>query len=97
MTRSKNFAIVGAGMAGITCARTLMQAGHTVTVFEKSAAAGGRMATRNSPFGTFDHGARPALCASAGAHACVMPPLECQYRAGSRFARIGCRRGLAGA
>ena len=58
MTRSKNFAIVGAGMAGITCARTLMQAGHTVTVFEKSAAAGGRMATRKSPFGTFDHGAQ---------------------------------------
>ncbi len=56
MTTSKHIAIVGAGMAAITCARTLVQAGHRVTVFEKSQGIGGRMATRNSPFGTFDHG-----------------------------------------
>jgi renalase len=56
MTHAKHFAIIGAGIAGITCARTLVQAGHRVTVFEKSVGAGGRMATRNSPFGTFDHG-----------------------------------------
>ena len=54
----KHFAVVGAGMAGITCARTLVQAGHRVTVFEKSAGLGGRMATRRSAFGTFDHGAQ---------------------------------------
>ena len=54
----KNIAVVGAGMAGIACARTLSQAGHNVTVFEKSAGAGGRMATRGSTFGTFDHGAQ---------------------------------------
>jgi predicted NAD/FAD-dependent oxidoreductase len=45
-------------MAAITCARTLVQAGHRVTVFEKSHTVGGRMATRNSPFGTFDTGAQ---------------------------------------
>lgn len=45
-------------MAGIACARTLVQAGHKVTVFDKSRGIGGRMATRNSPFGTFDHGAQ---------------------------------------
>ena len=56
--RAKSFAVVGAGMAGIACARTLAQAGHKVTVFEKSAGAGGRMATRSSAFGTFDHGAQ---------------------------------------
>ena len=55
---SKNIAIVGAGMAAITCARTLMQAGHRVTVFEKSRGVGGRMSTRHSPYGTFDHGAQ---------------------------------------
>jgi renalase len=55
---SKHFAVVGAGLAGITCARTLVQAGHRVTVFEKSAGLGGRMATRRSAFGTFDHGAQ---------------------------------------
>ncbi len=58
MTTSKHIAIVGAGMAAITCARTLVQAGHRVTVFEKSQGVGGRMASRSSPFGTFDHGAQ---------------------------------------
>ena len=51
-----NIAIIGAGMAGITAARTLTQAGHHVHVFEKSRGAGGRMSTRESNFGTFDHG-----------------------------------------
>ena len=57
-TPAKQIAIIGAGMAGITAARTLVQAGHHVMVFEKSAGLGGRMATRSSPFGTFDHGAQ---------------------------------------
>jgi len=53
-----NIAIIGAGIAGITAARTLVQAGHHVHVFEKSRGAGGRMSTRLSNFGTFDHGAQ---------------------------------------
>ncbi len=52
----KKIAVIGAGMAGITAARTLMQAGHEVHVFEKSHGAGGRMSTRITPYGTFDHG-----------------------------------------
>lgn len=56
--KSKHIAIIGAGMAGVTCARTLVQAGHSVTVFEKGRSVGGRMATRSSAFGTFDHGAQ---------------------------------------
>jgi predicted NAD/FAD-dependent oxidoreductase len=52
----KHTAVIGAGMAGIAVARTLMQAGHQVSVFEKSHGAGGRMATRNTPYGNFDHG-----------------------------------------
>jgi predicted NAD/FAD-dependent oxidoreductase len=43
-------------MAGIACARTLMQAGCRVEVFEKSRGAGGRMSTRQTEFGSFDHG-----------------------------------------
>ncbi|MEY3517365.1 MAG: binding domain, partial [Pseudomonadota bacterium] len=31
----KHIAVIGAGMAGITAARTLVQAGHSVSVFEK--------------------------------------------------------------
>ena len=58
MTAPRHIAIVGAGMAAVTCARTLVQAGHRVTVFEKSHTVGGRMATRNSAFGTFDTGAQ---------------------------------------
>jgi renalase len=53
-----NIAVVGAGMAGITAARTLMQAGHRVTLFDKSRGFGGRMATRQTEFGSFDHGAQ---------------------------------------
>jgi hypothetical protein len=56
MKPAQHFAVVGAGMAGVACARTLVQAGHRVTVFEKSRGAGGRMATRETEFGSFDHG-----------------------------------------
>ena len=56
MTNPQHIAIVGAGIAGIACARTLVQAGHQVTLFEKSATVGGRMATRDTPFGSFDFG-----------------------------------------
>jgi renalase len=54
----KTIAIIGGGIAGITCARTLANAGHSVHVFEKSRGFGGRMSTRRTPFGSFDHGAQ---------------------------------------
>ncbi|MGE4331146.1 NAD(P)/FAD-dependent oxidoreductase [Diaphorobacter sp.] len=54
----RRFAIVGAGMAGVACARTLAQAGHSVTLFEKSLQAGGRSSAQASPFGSFDSGAQ---------------------------------------
>jgi renalase len=57
-TSPQRIAIIGAGMAGITAARTLTQAGHHVTVFEKSTGLSGRMSTRRSEFGSFDHGAQ---------------------------------------
>lgn len=58
MQHPRHTAIIGAGIAGLACARTLAQAGHRVTVFEKNWRVGGRMATRASPFGGFDHGAQ---------------------------------------
>ncbi|WP_284307955.1 NAD(P)/FAD-dependent oxidoreductase [Hydrogenophaga electricum] len=54
----RHVAVIGAGMAGVVCARTLVQAGHRVTLLEKSAGFGGRMATRDTEFGGFDHGAQ---------------------------------------
>jgi renalase len=55
---SRHIAVVGGGMAGVACARTLVQAGHRVTLFEKSRGFGGRMSTRRTEFGGFDHGAQ---------------------------------------
>lgn len=51
-------AIIGAGMAGLTCARALQDAGVPVTVFDKARGPGGRMSARRAPGGTFDHGAQ---------------------------------------
>lgn len=45
-------------MAGVACARTLVQAGHRVTLFDKNRVASGRMASSDTPFGSFDHGAQ---------------------------------------
>ena len=57
-TNARHFAVIGAGIAGIACARTLVQAGHQVTLFEKNPAVGGRTATHGTEFGGFDHGAQ---------------------------------------
>lgn len=56
-------AVIGAGIAGLTCARQLVDAGCDVTVFEKSRGAGGRAPTRwisrdTVPPVGFDHGAQ---------------------------------------
>ncbi len=58
MMGKRNIAVIGAGIAGLACARTLMQGGHNVTVFERSTHVGGRVASRETPFGSFDHGAQ---------------------------------------
>lgn len=61
MTHS-TIAVIGAGIAGLTCARRLTQAGRTVRVFEKSRGPGGRIATRrvetDGVRAQFDHGAQ---------------------------------------
>jgi predicted NAD/FAD-dependent oxidoreductase len=48
--------IVGAGIAGLTCARTLIDAGRSVVVWEKSRGVGGRCATRRVEKTVVDHG-----------------------------------------
>ncbi len=51
-------AVIGAGMAGLTCAQLLRMAGYSVTVVEKSRGLGGRVATRRLQGTCADHGAR---------------------------------------
>lgn len=50
-------AIVGGGVAGASCGRALMDAGHAVTVFDKGRGPGGRLSTRREGERHFDHGA----------------------------------------
>ncbi len=60
MTSGKStVAIIGAGVAGLTCARELATAGFKVTVVDKGRSPGGRTATRRKEPGLeFDHGAQ---------------------------------------
>ena len=66
-TLTPRVAVIGAGIAGATCAASLHQAGWRVTVFDKARGAGGRMATRRAQWkgpdglpasAEFDHGAQ---------------------------------------
>lgn len=58
---SKHIAVIGAGIAGASCARALVENGVSVSVFEKARGPGGRMATRRGESEgvkvQFDHGA----------------------------------------
>lgn len=51
-------AVIGAGVSGLTCARQLQAQGHSVTVYERSRQVSGRMGTRETELGGFDHGAQ---------------------------------------
>jgi renalase len=51
-----DIAVIGAGVAGLTCAQQLHQAGYRVVVVEKSRGLGGRLATRRLQGTHADHG-----------------------------------------
>ncbi len=55
-------AIIGAGIAGLSCADYLAMAGHEVALFDKGRGPGGRMSTRrvetSAGQASFDHGAQ---------------------------------------
>ncbi|MEM1028971.1 MAG: FAD-dependent oxidoreductase [Myxococcota bacterium] len=63
-------AVIGAGMAGLSCARRLARAGRRVVVFDKAATPGGRVATRGWMDVRWDHGCA-RLSAEAMAATCV--------------------------
>lgn len=50
--------VIGAGIAGLACARTLADHGFSVTVLEKGRGVGGRLSHRREGEWRFDHGAQ---------------------------------------
>jgi len=58
MSQESEILIVGAGIAGLLAAQTLVQAGRRVTVVDKARSVGGRLATRRVGPGVADHGAQ---------------------------------------
>ncbi|MEP0518808.1 MAG: FAD-dependent oxidoreductase [Hyphomicrobiales bacterium] len=54
---SSRVLVIGAGMAGLSAAKALLAAGDQPIVVDKSRGVGGRLATRRTPFGAFNHGA----------------------------------------
>ncbi len=63
---AEKIAVVGAGLAGVTAALALQEAGYAVVVFDKSRGFGGRLATRRGEGFAIDHGAAAAHGAAPG-------------------------------
>lgn len=55
---NKTIAIIGAGLAGLSCAVRLTALGHQVELFEKSRGPAGRMSTKRGEGWAADHGAQ---------------------------------------
>lgn len=92
---TETIAIIGAGPAGLACARTLAAAGRAVRLFDKGRAAGGRLATRRAEALAarlqFDHGA-PFVAARDPGFAAALDALgeaAAPWPPGGDQARIG--------
>tara|TARA_B100000674_G_scaffold83427_1_gene57796 strand:+ start:849 stop:1904 length:1056 start_codon:yes stop_codon:yes gene_type:complete len=75
-TSNVNIAVIGAGMAGLKAASTLHRIGINVTVFEKSRGLGGRLASRRTEFGHFNHGAQYVTARHPGFNAFLQEATE---------------------
>jgi predicted NAD/FAD-dependent oxidoreductase len=58
MDHPSHLAVIGAGIAGLSCAGVLQQAGIKVSLFDKSKGPAGRMSTRRANGWQCDHGAQ---------------------------------------
>ena len=58
LSKPPKVGVIGAGLAGLTCARLLKDHGLDVTLFDKGRAPGGRMSRRRAEPFVFDHGAQ---------------------------------------
>lgn len=64
-----DFAIIGAGLAGLSAALALTAQGRTVRLFDKGLGAGGRLSTRRAGDHRFDHGGQYLTVRDAGLRA----------------------------
>lgn len=76
--------VIGAGVAGLACARTLADHGLNVTVLEKGRGVGGRLSTRREGEWRFDHGAPQMVFADART-----TPFVASWEQDGRLAAIG--------
>jgi len=90
--------IVGAGIAGLLCARTLTRAGHRVVVYEREPEVGGRVRTTVQDGFRIDHGfqvlfsAYPTLTAALDIAALELR----EFRPAARIATAGSATALIG-
>lgn len=83
VNKTPKIAIIGAGLAGLTCAQALAARGIPTVIFDKGRGVGGRLSTRRAEGGLqFDHGARYLSAQSDGFHAML-----CQAEAAGAVAR----------
>ena len=54
----QHIAVIGAGIAGLSCAIALQKAGHSVALFDKGRGIGGRLSTHRNDLWQCDHGAQ---------------------------------------
>lgn len=63
---TRKIAVIGGGVAGLACARSLRRAGCYVELFEQDRIVGGRMGTTRLGVTPFDHGAQYLTARSSG-------------------------------
>ncbi|KAB7648503.1 NAD(P)/FAD-dependent oxidoreductase [Polymorphobacter fuscus] len=94
--------IIGAGMAGLACARRLVNAGHAPVVLDKGRGIGGRLATRRVTLAegatSFDHGAQYLTARHPGFAAALeqLGPACARWDDGSAAPRLVGQPGMSG-
>lgn len=93
---ARKVAIIGAGLAGLSCAHALRGKGVTVDIFEEAPTIGGRVATTCIGADRFDHGAQYFSPNSADFRSYLEIALESGYAARwtPRIVERGGRRGV---
>ncbi len=90
--------VVGGGLAGLLCARTLTRAGHDVTLFERESEVGGRVRTTVRDGFRLDHGFQVLFTSYPTLSAALdIPALKlCEFRPAARITDGGAESALIG-